>query len=140
MSAEDAGGVVVEIGARLRVPETVTTLPLRSQSMVPVPAPGSGDDAVPPLRAVYGQILRDERQDQDLTLADVADVVGMSKQYLSEIERGRKEPSSEILRAVSDALGVSLEHLLMRSARKLGSYRRSARQGGVVPRVGLSAA
>lgn len=138
MSAEDAGGVVVEIGARLRAPETVTTLPLRSQSMVPVP--GSGDDAVPPLRAVYGQILRDERQDQDLTLADVADVVGMSKQYLSEVERGRKEPSSEILRAVSDALGVSLEHLLMRSARKLGSYRRSARQGGVVPRVGLSAA
>jgi transcriptional regulator with XRE-family HTH domain len=64
-------------------------------------------------------VLREVRRDQDRTLDDVAAEVGMSKQYLSEIERGKKEPSSEILRSICQALGMPLEHLLFRSGNKL---------------------
>ena len=43
---------------------------------------------------------------------DVAERAGISPQYLSEIERGRKEPSSEMIAAVTGALGVELADLL----------------------------
>ena len=56
---------------------------------------------------------------QERTLADVADDAGVSTQYLSEVERGRKEPSSEILGAVSGALGLRLVDLTTRVARTL---------------------
>ena len=49
--------------------------------------------------------LREERRTTGRTLADVAGQAGVSTQYLSEIERGRKEPSSEVLQAVAGALG-----------------------------------
>ena len=45
-------------------------------------------------------MLRDERRRQGRTLADVAGRAGISAQYLSEVERGRKEASSEMLAAV----------------------------------------
>ncbi|XGU18503.1 helix-turn-helix domain-containing protein [Rhodococcus sp. 3Y1] len=64
-------------------------------------------------------MLREVRRDQDRTLDDVAAKVGMSKQYLSEIERGKKEPSSEILRAICEALGMPLEHLLFRAGNRI---------------------
>lgn len=85
------------------------------------------------LRQVYGEILRDERRDQDRSLDDVARAVGMSKQYLSEVERGRKEPSSEILRSVCDALDLPMEQLLARGIRRMSAHRtlRAAPSGGV---------
>ncbi|TQF73871.1 helix-turn-helix transcriptional regulator [Rhodococcus spelaei] len=88
--------------------------------------PDRADSPAPLLRAVYGEILRDERRDQDRTLAEVARAVGMSKQYLSEVERGRKEPSSEMLHSVCGALGLPLEHLLARGVRRLSVTRRVA--------------
>jgi hypothetical protein len=45
-------------------------------------------------REAVGRELRTERQAQERTLADVAQDAGVSTQYLSEVERGRKEPSS----------------------------------------------
>ncbi|MEU8193462.1 helix-turn-helix transcriptional regulator [Microbispora amethystogenes] len=81
------------------------------------------------LRTVYGEILRDERLDQDRTLEDVARAVGMSKQYLSEVERGRKEPSSEMLHSVCHALGLPIEHLLTRAVRRITASRRIAGRG-----------
>jgi len=75
------------------------------------------------LRQVYGDVLRDERRDQDRSLGDVARAVGMSKQYLSEVERGRKEPSSEILRSVCDALDLPMEQLLARGIRRMTAHR-----------------
>ena len=63
--------------------------------------------------------LRQERQAAGRTLADVAEEAGVSTQYLSEIERGLKEPSSEILEAVSGALGLRLVELATRVARTL---------------------
>jgi transcriptional regulator with XRE-family HTH domain len=80
-------------------------------------------EQAPLLREVYGKILREERLDQDRTLAEVARTVGMSKQYLSEIERGRKEPSSEILRSVCDALNLPLDQLLRRGVRRISAPR-----------------
>ncbi|GAB20461.1 putative Xre family DNA-binding protein [Gordonia effusa NBRC 100432] len=59
-------------------------------------------------REVLGDYLRTERRKQRRILTEVAAVAGVSPQYLSEIERGRKEPSSEILAAVTGALGLTL--------------------------------
>ncbi len=59
-------------------------------------------------REVLGQRLRTLRQDQRETLAETAGRAGISPQYLSEIERGRKEPSSEMIAALAGALGTTL--------------------------------
>ena len=60
------------------------------------------------LREVFGRVLRQERTRQGRTLAEVARDAGVSTQYLSEVERGRKEASSEVLASVCDALGGSM--------------------------------
>lgn len=70
-------------------------------------------------REAAGRELRGERQAQDRTLADVAGAAGVSTQYLSEVERGRKEPSSEVVEAISGALGLSLLDLTTRVAQRL---------------------
>ena len=56
-------------------------------------------------REVLGSRLRALRADRDETLAQTAERAGISPQYLSEIERGRKEPSSEMIAALAGALG-----------------------------------
>lgn len=90
--------------------------------LIAFPAPGSEpheSEREPLWREAVGQELRDERQDVGRTLADVAHDAGVSTQYLSEIERGRKEPSSEVLQAVAGALGLRLVDLTTRVARRL---------------------
>jgi DNA-binding XRE family transcriptional regulator len=59
-------------------------------------------------REVLGRRLRVLRQDRQETLAETAARAGVSPQYLSEIERGRKEPSSEMIAALAGALGTTL--------------------------------
>lgn len=59
-------------------------------------------------RHVVGAVLRDARRRRGEILAEVAARAGVSPQYLSEVERGVKEPSSEVLAAVADALGLTL--------------------------------
>ena len=59
-------------------------------------------------REVLGQRLRALRQEQRETLSETAGRAGISPQYLSEIERGRKEPSSEMIAALAGALGTTL--------------------------------
>ncbi len=59
-------------------------------------------------REVLGQRLRALRLEQPETLAETAGRAGISPQYLSEIERGRKEPSSEMIAALAGALGTTL--------------------------------
>jgi transcriptional regulator with XRE-family HTH domain len=66
----------------------------------------------PLLRTVVGEVLRRRRQEQRRTLAEVARDANVSVQYLSEVERGRKEPSSEILAAVCDSLRIDLADML----------------------------
>jgi transcriptional regulator with XRE-family HTH domain len=68
--------------------------------------------AEPPLRVLVGAILRTHRERQERTLRDVAESARVSVAYLSEVERGRKEASSEVLLAVCRALGMRLVDLV----------------------------
>ncbi len=63
-------------------------------------------------RDLVGDVLRRERLAQERTLKDVAEAARISMPYLSEIERGRKEASSEVLAAAARALGLGLGDLL----------------------------
>ena len=84
----------------------------------------------PLLRATLGDVLRRTRLQQRRTLADVARAARVSMPYLSELERGRKEASSEVLAAVCDALRIELSDLLAAAGRDLAG--RGARRGQVV--------
>lgn len=64
------------------------------------------------LRHVIGDELRRRRQDQGRTLRDVSAAAAVSLGYLSEVERGQKEASSELLAAICDALEVPLSDVL----------------------------
>ena len=66
----------------------------------------------PLLRRLVGSILREQRERQRRTLRDVAEDARVSVAYLSEVERGRKEASSEVLAAVCRALGLRLVDLV----------------------------
>ena len=66
----------------------------------------------PLLRHLVGAILRRARLRQGRTLQEVAATARMSTAYLSEIERGRKEASSEMLAAVCSALDIRLVDLV----------------------------
>ena len=80
-------------------------------------------------REVLGRRLRVLRQEQQETLSETATRAGISPQYLSEIERGRKEPSSEMIAALAGALGTTLIDLTEHVA---GDLRR---QMSLVPRA-----
>ncbi len=77
----------------------------------------------PLLRTTLGEVLRRTRRRQRRTLADVARAARVSMPYLSELERGRKEASSEILAAICDALGIELADLLAEVRRDLVGLR-----------------
>jgi transcriptional regulator with XRE-family HTH domain len=64
------------------------------------------------LRRVIGDALRARRQSQHRTLREVSTSANVSLGYLSEIERGQKEASSELLSSICDALGAQLSQVL----------------------------
>jgi transcriptional regulator with XRE-family HTH domain len=64
------------------------------------------------LRKVIGDALRARRQAQHRTLREVSTAANVSLGYLSEIERGHKEASSELLASICDALGAPLSQML----------------------------
>jgi transcriptional regulator with XRE-family HTH domain len=73
----------------------------------------------PLLRTMLGDVLRRTRLEQGRTLADVARSARVSMPYLSEVERGRKEASSEVLAAICDSLRIDLADLLAATGRDL---------------------
>jgi transcriptional regulator with XRE-family HTH domain len=73
-------------------------------------------------RDVLGARLRELRLEQGEKLADTAARAGISPQYLSEMERGRKDASSEMIAAVAGALGTSVTEL----AREIGQGSRAS--------------
>jgi transcriptional regulator with XRE-family HTH domain len=89
--------------------------PERWADVVPFPT----ERRTEPLRELVGQVLREERHRQERTLADVAENAAVSLQYLSEVERGRKDVSSDLLTAIHEALGLELGDVLERAARRL---------------------
>jgi len=64
------------------------------------------------LREVIGDVLRRARNEQGRTLREVSDTARVSLGYLSEVERGRKEASSELLNAICGALDIPLSRVL----------------------------
>lgn len=63
------------------------------------------------LRRLLGDVLRRHRQGQGRTLREVSKAARVSLGYLSEIERGQKEASSELLASICDALGVRMSEV-----------------------------
>lgn len=64
------------------------------------------------LRHAIGEVLRDVRQRQGRTLREVSHSARVSLGYLSEVERGQKEASSELLASICQALDISLSAML----------------------------
>jgi hypothetical protein len=99
-----------------RAARPVRVVPLRPLSGAApartTPAPAAPAAREPLWRDLVGEVLRRERLAQDRTLKDVAEAARISMPYLSELERGRKEASSEVLAAAARALGLGLGDLL----------------------------
>ena len=79
------------------------------------------------LREVIGDVLRDARTSQGRTLREVSDSARVSLGYLSEVERGRKEASSELLTAICGALEVPLSRVLSDAGERMANKERVAR-------------
>ena len=88
------------------------------------------------VREVIGDVLRGARTTQGRTLREVSDSARVSLGYLSEVERGRKEPSSELLTAICDALHVPLSQVLIDAGRRMAGQERAARSA--VPSIDAS--
>ncbi|WP_334151002.1 helix-turn-helix domain-containing protein [Microbacterium sp.] len=87
------------------------------------PRPARSPQGAPePLwRQLLGEQLRRRRHERDEILSATADRAGVSPQYLSEVERGLKEPSSEMIAAIAGALDTSLIELTSAIADELRS-------------------
>src|SRR5690349_2568426 len=101
----------------------------RTAEIIPLPTKRPARAPEPLWRDVLGEQLRRLRHDRGERLADTAERAGVSPQYLSEIERGLKEPSSEMIAAVAGALEVTLVDLTAAVADELRS--RSAERTAV---------
>ena len=76
------------------------------------------------LRRLLGDVLRRQRQRQGRTLREVSSSARVSLGYLSEVERGQKEASSELLAAICAALDLPLSVVLNVVSEKMASYER----------------
>lgn len=83
------------------------------------------------VREVVGDVLRGARTSQGRTLREVSDSARVSLGYLSEIERGRKEPSSELLTAICDALRVPLSQVLIDAGERMAREERVSRAASI---------
>src|SRR5215213_2452488 len=87
--------------------------PVPERPVAPVPA----EDHEPLWRELVGDQLRQRRLQRGERLVDVAERAGVSPQYLSEVERGLKDPSSEMFAAVAGSLQLTVRELSSRAAR-----------------------
>src|SRR5688500_16131148 len=62
-----------------------------------------------------GSFIREQRRGAQLSLRKLSDAAGISNPYLSQIERGLRKPSAEILQAIAKALRISAETLYVRA-------------------------
>lgn len=108
--------------------------------IIPLPTkkPREAQALEPLWRDALGDLLRRLRHERGERLADTADRAGVSPQYLSEIERGLKEPSSEMIAAVAGALDVTLVDLTLGVADDLRA--RTAERAAVGCRAGYTLA
>ncbi|KUJ68567.1 XRE family transcriptional regulator [Streptomyces albus subsp. albus] len=87
------------------------------------------------LRRLLGDVLRRQRQRQGRTLREVSSSARVSLGYLSEVERGQKEASSELLSAICDALDVRMSQVMREVSDELSlaELAESAAAGETVP-------
>ncbi|MFD8405792.1 helix-turn-helix domain-containing protein [Streptomyces anulatus] len=100
----------------IRATNQADVIPLR-----PLPAMTPALPREPLWRDLVGEVLRHERRSQGRTLKDVAEAARISMPYLSEVERGLKEASSEVLAAAAQALGLNLADVLALAGERLVS-------------------
>jgi len=70
-----------------------------------------------------GEFIRDQRERSAMSLRKLADTAGISNPYLSQIERGLRRPSAEILKSLARALSISAETLYERAGLLEGTER-----------------
>ncbi len=99
----------------IRATNQADVIPLR-----PLPAAAPGLPQEPLWRDLVGEVLRRERKAQGRTLKEMSEASRISLAYLSEVERGRKEASSEVLAAAARALGLTLADVLALVGRATG--------------------
>jgi transcriptional regulator with XRE-family HTH domain len=102
------------------MPEVARVYPLNRQRPEPL------------WREVLGHRLRALRAERGETLAETANTAGISPQYLSEVERGRKEPSSEMIAALAGALDTTLADLTTQVTEDLRRSRAAVPAGPVL--------
>ncbi|MEY9848223.1 helix-turn-helix domain-containing protein [Streptacidiphilus sp. MAP5-3] len=93
-------------------PTPVQQPPVQQPPVQQTPVQSAPVPREPLWRDLVGGALRRERLAQERTLKEVAESARISMPYLSELERGRKEASSEVLAAAARALGLGLGDLL----------------------------
>ena len=76
-----------------------------------------------------GDYLREQRQASRLSLRQLAEQAGVSNPYLSQIERGLRSPSAEVLAQIAKALRISAEQLYLRAASSARSPSREHPRG-----------
>jgi len=117
-------GDVVQLPVRREQPhetqprrEAPTRVPREPQPAVRPRVQPRVEPTVEPLwRESVGRELRAARTGSGKRLVDIAEEAGVSPQYLSEVERGLKDPSSELLSAIAGALGLSVAEIATRVA------------------------
>ena len=122
-------GDVVQLPVRREQPQETEQQSLETHGDTPARAPREGAPRVvhetaprvapnvePLWRESVGRELREERLGSGRRLIDVAEEAGVSPQYLSEVERGLKDASSELLAAIAGALGLSVAEIATRVA------------------------
>lgn len=106
---------------------TATPTP-RTREVLTVQNEPTGGKAMVLFRQELGDVLRDARRAQGRTLRQVSSDARVSLGYLSEIERGQKEASSELLLSVTEALGMPLSFVLREVSDRI-----AAAEGVTVP-------
>lgn len=71
------------------------------------------------LRHAVGEVVREARLERKMTLRELSSVSSVALGYLSEIERGQKEASSEILDSIAFGLGISLSELVVQTGYRI---------------------
>jgi transcriptional regulator with XRE-family HTH domain len=79
------------------------------------PGPGAPSDADEGGLRALGAFIRDQRRDASLSMRKLAEAAGVSNPYLSQIERGLRKPSADILQQLARALSISAETLYVRA-------------------------
>lgn len=90
------------------------------------------------LRREMGDVLREERQHQGRTLREVSASASVSLGYLSEVERGEKEASSELLASICKALDLPMSQMLVGVADRINLAEAAEQQLSTVLAEGLA--